>query len=190
MNKEMNRELNSFRGFTLIELLAVIVVLAIIILIAVQAVLPQMDRAQRSVFAIEANGAIQAAQTYYTTGKIMGDGIGDTLPVDEDKPKCVTIDDLIDQGFSELEKDTYQGQVQVVKHGDLYYYRVYLEKNNEYMIVGEGVDTWPSPSKNIDIDLSMVKDYNLASEGTVDNSDRSHWKEGFTDCTVTAETYD
>ena len=49
MNKDINRELNSFRGFTLIELLAVIVVLAIIILIAVNAVLPAMERARNEV---------------------------------------------------------------------------------------------------------------------------------------------
>ena len=53
--------MKDLRGFTLIELLAVIVVLAIIMLIAVNAVLPQMEKARRSSFAIEANGAIQAA---------------------------------------------------------------------------------------------------------------------------------
>ena len=168
MNKKMNRELNSFRGFTLIELLAVIVVLAIIILIAVQAVLPQMDRAQRSVFAIEANGAIQAAQTYFTTGKLMGNDIGDTLPVDDGGWKCVPIEKLIDQGFSELEKGTYDGRVEVYKKGTLYYYKVWLQKNKEYMIMAAGA-TKPEGEEgedsyiNEDVDLDDVHDYNVTT---------------------------
>ena len=159
MNRKINRDLNSFRGFTLIELLAVIVVLAIIILIAVQAVLPQMDRAQRSVFAIEANGAIQAAQTYFTTGKLMGNNIGDILPVNDGGWKCVPIEKLIDQGFSELEKGTYNGRVEVYKKGTLYYYKVWLQKNKEYMIMAAGATKDEGSYINEDVDLDDVRDY-------------------------------
>ena len=112
MNKDINRELNSFRGFTLIELLAVIVVLAIIILIAVNAVLPQMDKARRNALAIEANSAIQAAQSYYTSGQLMG---GDSLPTQDGSWKCIEIDKLIDNGFYDADKDNYDGLVYVKK---------------------------------------------------------------------------
>ena len=81
MNKDINRELNSFRGFTLIELLAVIVVLAIIILIAVNAVLPQMEKHRRSSFAIEANAAIESAQGYFMAADLMGGS--DSLPAND-----------------------------------------------------------------------------------------------------------
>lgn len=176
MNKDINRELNSFRGFTLIELLAVIVVLAIIILIAVNAVLPQMDKARRNALAIEANSAIQAAQSYYTSGQLMG---GDSLPTQDGSWKCIEIDKLIDNGFYDADKDNYDGLVYVKKGKTNYFYRVYLH-NKEYMIIsrdggevgeGAGVDDWDSPTKNIDITLNDVENYNT-----------SDWKTEYSTC--------
>ena len=65
MNKDINRELNSFRGFTLIELLAVIVVLAIIILIAVNAVLPQMEKHRRSSLLLKPMRQLICSKLFY-----------------------------------------------------------------------------------------------------------------------------
>ncbi len=163
MNKDINRELNSFRGFTLIELLAVIVVLAIIILIAVNAVLPQMDRARRNALAIEANSAIQSAQSYFTAGNLMG---GDTLPVG-DTPKCISISDLIKAGFYDADIETYEGSVQVTRSGNLFLYKVWIH-NDEYQIVGAGVDTTTNTNK--DVALDDVKNY----EG--------NWKDLYNNC--------
>lgn len=164
MNKDINRELNSFRGFTLIELLAVIVVLAIIILIAVNAVLPQMDRARRNALAIEANSAIQSAQSYFTAGNLMG---GDTLPVGEGSWKCISIEDLIKAGFYDADVDTYKGSVQVTRSGGLFLYKVWIH-NDEYQIVGAGVDTTTNTNK--DVALDDVKNY----EG--------NWKDLYNNC--------
>lgn len=153
MNKDINRELNSFRGFTLIELLAVIVVLAIIILIAVNAVLPQMDRARRNALAIEANSAIQSAQSYFTAGNLMG---GDTLPVGEGSSKCIPIKDLITNGFYDADIETYEGSVQVTRSGNLLLYKVWIH-NGEYQVVGAGVDTKTNTNK--DVALGNVENY-------------------------------
>lgn len=159
MEIKTNKELNAFRGFTLIELLAVIVVLAIIILIAVQAVLPQMDKARRNAFAIEANSAIQAAQAYFTAGDIMG---GDTLPNDTTKQKCVPIIDLVNNGFYNVDISKYSGSVQVEKSGNIFLYKVWIH-NNEYQIIAAGTDG----SNNEDVSLDDVKDY---SESEWDNN--------------------
>ena len=164
MNKDINRELNSFRGFTLIELLAVIVVLAIIILIAVNAVLPQMDRARRNALAIEANSAIQAAQSYFTAGNLMG---GDTLPVGDNATKCIKIRDLITAGFYDAAIETCEGSVQLTRSGNLIVYEVWIH-NGEYQVVGAGVDTTTNTNK--DVALDDVKNY----EG--------NWKDLYNNC--------
>ena len=163
MNKDINRELNSFRGFTLIELLAVIVVLAIIILIAVNAVLPQMDRARRNALAIEANSAIQAAQSYFTAGNLMG---GDTLPVGDNADKCISISDLIKAGFYDADIETYEGSVQVTRSGNLLLYEVWIH-NGEYQVVGAGVDK--DTNTNKDVALDDVENYS-GSWNTLYNS--------------------
>lgn len=163
MNKDINRELNSFRGFTLIELLAVIVVLAIIILIAVNAVLPQMDRARRNALAIEANSAIQAAQSYFTAGNLMG---GDTLPVGDNATKCISISDLIKAGFYDADIETYEGSVQVTRSGNLFLYEVWIH-NGEYQIIEAGVDKKTNTNK--DVALDDVENYS-GSWNTLYNS--------------------
>jgi len=53
--------LENKKGFTLVELLAVIVVLAIVMVLATTTVLPYMTKSTNNAFAIEANGAIDAA---------------------------------------------------------------------------------------------------------------------------------
>lgn len=155
MNKDINRELNSFRGFTLIELLAVIVVLAIIILIAVNAVLPQMDKARRNALAIEANSAIQAAQSYYTSGQLMG---GDTLPIGEGSSKCIGIDDLIKAGFYDADIDSYAGSVQVTRGKTNFFYRVWIH-NREYQVIGAGVTGTGDDQTNKDVTINDVQNY-------------------------------
>ena len=183
MNKDINRELNSFRGFTLIELLAVIVVLAIIILIAVNAVLPAMERARRSSFAIEANAAIDSASAYF-----LSEGLSDPdkgLPSTSDRVACVPIHDLIMEGYSELNDDEYSGRVMVKKgsgnYSNIYFYEVWIQKGGQMMIisagatddVGEPVDisTGAKPAKSEDITEEHVNDY-----------DDEEWDEEYISC--------
>ncbi|MBE6140811.1 MAG: type II secretion system protein [Firmicutes bacterium] len=134
-------EKNNTRGFTLIELLAVIVVLAIVMLIAVNSVIPRMESARKQAFAIEANGLVEAAQAYILT-KTLTTTIGANT--------CVTVSDLVTNGYSELDgrdpaKDKYTGKVNIQRNTDpntkiVYYtYTVWLE-NDQYMINGVDAD--------------------------------------------------
>ncbi len=122
----MNSSKKNNMGFTLIELLAVIVVLAIVMLVAANAVLPRMADARKQVFSIEANAAIQSAQTYYINGNITSNG--DVLPVG-DAVKCVTIKALREKGFYTGDAD-YKGYVLVKKVGEVYQYAVTMTNGN------------------------------------------------------------
>lgn len=163
MNKDINRELNSFRGFTLIELLAVIVVLAIIILIAVNAVLPAMENARRSSFAIEANAAVDAAQAYFMSADLIGSGNG--LPSTGGGQACVTIKELIEGGYSDLNPEEYHGYVVVQKgaqnsnNENRYFYTIWIEKGEAMMINGKGSEGTDDGQKNVDITQEHVDDY-------------------------------
>lgn len=186
MNKDINRELNSFRGFTLIELLAVIVVLAIIILIAVNAVLPQMERARRSSFAIEANVAIDSASGYFMSAGLTGSSNG--LPSTSGGTSCVTIEDLILGGYSELDNSEYRGRVVVTKgsnlttqdvpseykndYSNVYFYQVWIKKGDSMVILGEGTTTNGGyPVANVSI-----------GEGDVEGLTDSNWQTSYETC--------
>ena len=117
----MNKKINSRRGFTLVELLAVIVVLAIVMLIALQAVLPAMDSARRQTFAIEANGAIDAANTYFMSSMWVSDAGSVSLPIGNEEV-CISIEALYNAGYTELSPENYSGQVVVKKKGNIYLY--------------------------------------------------------------------
>ena len=119
------------KGFTLIELLAVIVVLAIIMLLAVQAVLPQMEKARKNAFVVEANAAIEAAQTWKMTEILNGDS----------SKNCVTIKKLIDAGYYDANENKYSGYVQISGGGSgdetaKYDYTVYLTNGSNYSVSG------------------------------------------------------
>lgn len=91
-------------GFTLIELLAVIVVLSIIMVIAVYAIMPQVEKARKRAFAIEATGLIKSAEIFTTELALNGEGVSTT--------GCyVTVADLYKRGNTELkpDEDSYQG---------------------------------------------------------------------------------
>ena len=150
------------KGFTLVELLAVIVVLAIVMLIALQAVMPRMEEARKSVLAIEANTAIKTAQTYFTNKSLKSNESG--FPSVVGKTNCVSIDDLIDEGYSELNKDSYSGKVLIKKEtSTLYTYLIYLQKDKTLMIVGKG----SSEGYNVNIESDDVQGY----EGWLDTYD-------------------
>lgn len=128
MNKDIEKKDNNKKalrknGFTLIELLAVIVVLSIVMLIAATAVLPRMAEARKQVFALEANSAIEAAQTYFTNNSLSGDFDAKTLPVDNGGTTNVKIGDLITGGFFKAKTD-YVGCVTVTKSGNIYTYKI------------------------------------------------------------------
>ena len=155
----MNENNNNLRWFTLVELLAVIVVLAIVMLIALQAVLPAMERARRQTFAIEANGAIDAANTYFMSSYLTG---GKGFPATEGATNCITIEKLRDGGYTEL-GNNYSGKVVVQKKGNLHLYYVFLEKDDTWMVNGAGTDIKFSGtyngSFNEDINEDDVEDY-------------------------------
>lgn len=163
----MNENIKNVRGFTLVELLAVIVVLAIVMLIAVNAVLPQMEKARRQSLAIEANAVIDSAQLYFMSSGLTGTT---GFPANDGGTNCVEIDYLINNGFSELDVDDYDGKVVVQKKGEIYLYYVFLNKQNTWMIRGAGTDidfggTY-SGSKNESITENDVDDYDSAVAGT------------------------
>ena len=166
----MDKKNNSLRGFTLVELLAVIVVLAIVMLIALQAVLPAMENARKQTFAIEANGAIDAANTYFINSSLTGD-IAASLPFEDDTSNCVTIETLRTQGFTELGTN-YEGKVVVTKKGSIYLYEVYIQKDRALMVNGAGNDG----RNNVDIDSGAVfsfnasEFYNTSSGGSASNN--------------------
>lgn len=174
----MKNNMKDLRGFTLIELLAVIVVLAIIMLIAVNAALPQMAKARRSSFAIEANGAIDAAQSYYMSQNLVG---GNGLPTTEGGVACVTVKQLYDAGQTELNPENgYEGKVVVKKQGNIYLYRVYLNKSDSLMIVNKGVSgdgTAEKPYNNYDITEAHVEDYDSSVDAKLScKNDGSDWE--------------
>lgn len=111
------------KGFTLIELLAVIIVLAIVTLLAVQAVLPQVEKARKNAFVIEANQAIDAAKQWRTTQELESSG---TIP------SCVTISTLISDGYFEVSNAAnYKGSVSFSKSGNVQTYTI-LMSNGSY----------------------------------------------------------
>ena len=147
-------EYTNRKGFTLVELLAVIVVLAIVMLIALQAVMPRMEEARKSVLAIEANSAIKSAQTYFTNQSLKSNTSG--FPSVIGKTNCVTIEALIDGGYSELSKTSYSGKVLIKKETDTYYtYLIYLQKDKTLMIVAKG----SKDGYNVNIDGDDVDGY-------------------------------
>lgn len=122
-----NKERYNERGFTLIELLAVIVVLAIVMLIGVNAILPQMDDARKRAFSIEVNGLVTSAQQWFVTAQLT-----DGIVINAGETHCVSVDDLITAGQSDLKKDSgYSGCVEISKSGNLFLYNAKL-KNKSY----------------------------------------------------------
>lgn len=155
---DQNKWINDVRGFTLVELLAVIVVLAIVMLLAVQAVLPQMTIARKNSFAIEANGAIDAATSYVVTKALTANLI---VPSGS-KGLCVKIETLAD-GFYKADTSRYWGYVIITqKSGENtnYLYKVYLQ-NGQYMANGLGLDA--SGTSNVNIDGDDIKEFDASA---------------------------
>ena len=154
----MNYRIKNLKGFTLVELLAVIVVLAIVMLIAVNAVLPQMERARRSSFAIEANGAIDAANSYFMNASLTTGATG--FPTAPGGTACVTIEELRKGGYSDLSSE-YEGSVKVTKHDDstsnLYFFQVWIKKGESMMVLGKGANS--DLSENVAVDEGDIEGY-------------------------------
>ena len=126
--------INDKHGFTLVELLAVIVVLAIVMLVAVQSVLPQMEKARRQTLALDAQTAIEAANTYFMNLSL---STGKGFPSANNGKNCVDIATLINTGYFSV-KGKYEGRVVVEKSNNNYLYTVYLRKD-QLMVNGKGV---------------------------------------------------
>ncbi len=149
--KKNIKHINNTNGFTLVELLAVIVVLAIVMVIAVNAVMPTLQDSKTNIFAIEANGAIESAQSYYMNGGATGNA-DRVLPTSG--TRCVKIKTLVDEGLSDLDPTNYDGYVTVTKKDKLYLYKVWIH-HATLMVVDKGNDG----NYNKDVLGSDVEDY-------------------------------
>lgn len=125
----------------------------------------ETNNAQKNALAIEANSVISSAQAYFLSTGLIDPNNG--LPSNPGDAKCVTITELINNGYSDLELYEYSGKV-VVKKGtglykNQYFYSVYLQKNNKYMIIGAGTNVsdiyLESPTQNMDITSSDIVNY-------------------------------
>ena len=114
------------KGFTLIELLAVIVVLAIIMLLAVQAVLPQMEKARKNAFLVEAHAALDAAEAY-TVQQALESGAQNA-----GSGFKVKISKLIEDNYYDARGD-YKGCVTVSYSGGKYTYTLSMG-NGQYKV--------------------------------------------------------
>lgn len=153
------KNIKNERGFTLIELLAVIVVLAIVLLMGAMAVIPRMNDARRQAFALEANRAIQGAQTYLVNNNLKGkktDGeVPQTLPVNANEIVCVTIAKLVSDGILDFDPN-YKGRVLVKRkdnESDVYLYKISMT-NGTLAIKDQGVNN----NQNVDVTYDSVID--------------------------------
>ena len=141
--------LQSKKGFTLIELLAVIVVLAIVTVIATQSILPLMKNAKIDAFATEASSIILSAKSVidmHSLNKVDIDN-DDNSCIHENKV-CFTIDELIDLGVYEGNKDKFSGKVDIdISDRNNLKYNLFLEKTNEFNIINSS-ETDYSKNKN------------------------------------------
>ena len=131
------------KGFTLIELLAVIVVLAIIMVIAMTTVLPYASEARKRAFAVEVNGAIQAASEEMTMIAIgthkhnespLENGV-DYYRNDGATKYCFTMKKLVQLGFlsksqKAINNGDYAGYVVVTAAAGTNYYTYTVKMHN------------------------------------------------------------
>ena len=179
------KNIKNNHGFTLVELLAVIVVLAIVMLVAVQSVLPQMEKARRQTFALDAQTAIESANTYFMNQSL---STGKGFPSNDTSTNCVEIKTLIDQGYFTV-KGSYSGKVVVSKKNSNYLFKVWLQKD-QLMIIGSGTNTEGTENVQIsaydaDGNPKDVKPYETSSN-TTDLS--SKWVTGSTSGTAYSDT--
>lgn len=126
------------KGFTLIELLAVIVVLAIVTVLATRSVLPFMSSARVDAFRIEASNVIKSAEDavdLYTIQQIKLKN--NTLSCIKDNVLCITVEELINLGLYDGDKESFSGKVLVnISNLKSPSYTLYFQKNSEFNING------------------------------------------------------
>ena len=127
--------------------------------------LPQLNEARGNTLALEANSVITSAQAYYLSAGLMNDNIG--FPSNPGETRCITVAELINGGYSDLDPNEYSGKV-VVKKGtsfyeNQYFYSVYLQKGNELMVIGAGSNVsdiyLETPTQNMEVTSSDVIEY-------------------------------
>ncbi len=162
------------KGFTLIELLAVIVVLAIVMLLAMSTILPYMNKARESAFAVEATAAVEAASNEMTMIAIGTHRHGDAnLPTgDEANYKqitggyCFSLKKLVDLSWWDKSPKAikannkggdYEGYVVVkpITGSNNYTYHIVMRNTAYYVDVEES-----------EVDSADVKDSTTIPENT------------------------
>ena len=125
------------KGFTFIELLAVIVILGIVTVIATQAILPYMKNAKRDAFATEASSIILSAKNAVDMYNLNKLEIGnDNNSCIKDNIMCFTVEELIDSGLYNGDKNKYSGKVQLnLENENNIISALYFQKGTEYNIV-------------------------------------------------------
>lgn len=121
------------RGFTLVELLAVIVVLAVVMLIAINSILPQIDKARKNAFGIEALSFADAAEQYVLENQLTNSD----FVIAPGAEKCIKASTLIGKGLLDMDDTKYGGYVEISRNTEgLYQYTVNLYKSNGFYIEG------------------------------------------------------
>ena len=179
MKKISRKKLNN-KGFTLVELLAVIVVLAVVMVLATTTVLPYMTKSTKNAFAIEANGAIDAAQnaiSLISVGTI-------SLPTnDEDFNKsetteggvttttyCFSLKKLVELGIWKKDLDDvtgdnpiYEGTVVATETSTSKAYSYAVQMHNKDLYVNNAAGTVDGETDVLDY-TTEVKDLKTACE--------------------------
>ncbi len=138
------------QGFTLIELLAVIVVLAVVIAIATTNVLPSMNVAREAAFRTETSFAVKSAEDAYYNYSLGAVKINNnTQSCIKENKVCFTIAELIKDGFSTLDENSYKGKIELnLQDGKTMGYNVFLKKGDEFWFMNEPFSDF---SKNGDL---------------------------------------
>lgn len=157
------------KGFTLIELLAVIVILAIVMVLASQSVLPFMRNASKDSFAIEANGAIDAASNAISLHNVGQLDLSATKSSEgftryDTGFYCFTLKFLVDQGLFSLREDKVNGSTPeyagfvIAKKGDSSFKYALVFRNKKFIYNSKKANGYEEAG-SIDKDSTLIKEY-------------------------------
>jgi type IV pilus assembly protein PilA len=124
------------KGFTLVELLATITIIGIVSLIVIPNVIKLIKGTEQDIFNVNEESLVDAAEAYYSVNI-------DLLPDDLESIVIVTLDELIDGGYSKEMKGLDDGkvfcdgyvEVMQIKES-MYEYTPFLDCGGKYITPG------------------------------------------------------
>ena len=128
------------KGFTLVELLAVIVILAAVMLIGVTAILPLINRAQRSGLASEGLSLIATGKAAYEAEQIVN--YNSELKLYPTSSHCFSIDWLREHNYYDKKDLEYSGSILVVADKNSQYNYYFWITNGTHHISGGTADNY------------------------------------------------